>query len=107
MFGRRRKNSASSGVTGVKFSRLEVMPYRSNVPSSTTTLHFPHVAFSAQIDSISTPNSRAIDRKLFQSAASPRRPEGCKITVGLDANEISADQNQGFPSHFADSSFNR
>src|SRR5512143_3756214 len=57
------------------------MSYFSKRPSSTSTRHLPQVAFSAQIDSISTPSSRAAARREVPSSTCPRRPEGWRITV--------------------------
>src|SRR5262245_41823043 len=57
------------------------MLYFSNLPSSIKTMHLPQVAFSAQMDSISTPNSRAAERTDMPSSDCPRRPEGCRIMV--------------------------
>src|SRR5215208_4615675 len=57
------------------------MLYFSKRPSSTSTIHLPQVAFSAQIDSISTPSSRAAARTDVPSSTCPRRPEGWRITV--------------------------
>src|SRR5215216_1661694 len=66
---------------GERFSRFESMLYFSKRPSSTSTIHLPQVAFSAQIDSISTPSSRAAARTEVPSSTCPRRPEGWRMMV--------------------------
>src|SRR5690242_4275490 len=66
---------------GERCSRLDSILYFSKRPSSTSTMHLPQVAFSAQIDSISTPSSRAAARTDVPSSTCPRRPEGWRITV--------------------------
>src|SRR3972149_4026897 len=57
------------------------MLYFSKRPSSIKTMHLPHVAFSAQIDSISTPKSCAAERMDWPSATCPRLPEGCRMML--------------------------
>src|SRR5687768_5167736 len=68
-------------LTEERCSRFESMLYFSKRPSSTRTMHFPQVAFSAQIDSISTPSSRAAARIDMPSSTCPRRPEGWRMMV--------------------------
>src|SRR4030095_11848338 len=80
-FGLRSRYARSSVPMGERFSRLESMLYFSKRPSSIKIIHFPHVAFSAQMDSISTPSSRAAVRTDVPSSTWPRRPDGCRMML--------------------------
>src|SRR5680860_72911 len=74
-------NFSSTGRHAETFSIDEVTPYRSKKPSSMRTLHLPHVRFSPQMASISTPSSRLACRMDLPSSTFPRLPDGWKITV--------------------------
>ena len=56
------KNLSSTGMRLLTCSGEEVTPNFSKKPSSIRTLHLPHVRFSPQIASISTPSSRLASR---------------------------------------------